>query len=194
MGPPTVHLPLAFQLGPGALKSGAQELRTVEDPTPVSRRRGVSVPTYKRTRPAFRSRSTSRHRKLPPPASFGSCPQYCFTRRSTDPNQGHEVSTQKRVRLTGRSAPRRTSRRAPAHRHRTQTSITPKTCPLTNHSFTERNQQHGQHARDHTKLAPSRVSRTHVLGGRAFVSALPRDARRAGVHPRCPSAPPRRSR
>jgi hypothetical protein len=36
--PPTRHFPLVLQLGPGALKSSAQELRTVEDPTPVSRR------------------------------------------------------------------------------------------------------------------------------------------------------------
>ena len=47
-----------------------------------------SVPTYKKTRPAFRSRSASRRvpiGSLPLPASFGSCPPYRGTRRSTDP-------------------------------------------------------------------------------------------------------------
>ena len=45
-----------------------------------------------------------------------------------------------------------------------------------------------------TPASPSRVSRTHDLGGQALLNALPHDARRAAVHPRCPSAPPARSR
>jgi hypothetical protein len=96
MGPPTVHLPLAFQLGQGALKSGAQELRTAEDPTPVSRRRiRTDLQKDQTCLPFSINLTTGADRKLPLPAAFGSCPQYRCTRRSTDPNQGHEVSTQK---------------------------------------------------------------------------------------------------
>jgi hypothetical protein len=45
-----------------------------------------------------------------------------------------------------------------------------------------------------TTPLPPFLSLTHFLDGQTVVNALPRDALRAGVHLRCPSAPPARSR